>query len=437
MTTNETLRHTFIRDNNHLKLFGLTRFDLGLKPTVKQLHRWLSSINKRGFKSYTTPLMRSCISELKVETTISLDKLMNLYDSWDSDAHGWKMVKLLKKFNMTLKSSISLPKLLSLKFKVERNGKNPPYQDIKVSMNNGWYGFLNDRRVSISLQGFIKNYCKAEATTEFLKAALDEVCGYIQLDVKVRLFDGSSSDDMLVERVFTNVVSRDRTPNGTGETYPSVSGSCMKYESPDNGGDQFNDSLGSYHPSMVYNTSDIGIAWCEDSQGRTTMRCLLNRVTKTTCRYYGSSSGALRAAEEKEFFRILEEEHGFTRNDMGVAGCALQFIDLDGTSMVMPYFDNLSTGVLFDGETLRALPNGCDYRGNVCCGETGGVARIPDVICHCCGTTLDCNTPVGRVAPTSSYDIRPRFTCERCVMEDTKDETEATEPTEAAAAGCA
>lgn len=432
------LRHTFTNENGGLKLFGLSRFNLGLRPPVRQLNRWLNTSNKRAFKSFTTPLLRSVLSELRVESTVPLHKLFPLYDTWNKEHEGWKLVKLLKKHNLSFQSSLSLPKLLSLKFKVERNGKNPPWQDVKVSMENGWYGLLNGRpRVSISLQGFIKSYCRTEATDVFLKDVTNEIVGYVELTVRIKRFDGSSADDQLIENIYTEYAGDRRSPCGSMQTYPSVSGSCMNKKpgcDDDDSDDFFRHTEGS-HPTVVYNheSGDIGIAWCEDPHGNTTMRCLLNYKHMTTCRYYGSSSGVLRVAEEKEFFNQLEAQ-GFSRNDVGLMDCQLKLVNLD-EGILMPYLDNSGT-IVYDGASLVVSNYEKNkYHGNLSSGNTGGVVSRPKVTCGVCNAHLGVNHGSTRV--TRGYNDHPSFTCQSCVdKEKTKDET--SEPAEKeATAGCA
>lgn len=440
MTKHLDLKHTFTNENGNLRLFGISRFNLGLKPTVRQLLRWLNTCNKRAFKSYASPLLRSVVDELRVETTIPLNKVCQLYDSWNKEHEGWKMVALMKKHNLSFQSPLSLPKLLSLKLKMERNGKNPPWQDIKVSMDNGWYGYLNGRpRVSISLQGFVKNYCKTDATDEFLKDTINTILDYVEFTVKVKRFDGSSADDQLIENIYTKYVAERRSNDGNRDTYPSVAGSCMSKEAgdEDDDADEYFKLTEYHHPTIVYNheSGDVGIAWCEDAHGNTTMRCLLNYKHMTTCRYYGSSGGKLRIAEEREFFSQLEE-HGFKRKDNGLIDCQLKLVDLcDG--ILMPYLDN-AVAVVYDGVNLRVSNYEKDkYHGNLRVRNTNGVVSRPLIKCVHCGQRL---RGIGAARIVADCTERPEFTCQFCLdKEKSKDETSESpkSPEQATAAGCA
>lgn len=152
-----------------------------------------------------------------------------------------------------------------------------------------------------------------------------------------------------------------RTAEAIREVYLKGPRSCMAKPS-----EYF--SCGDHHPTEVYATEDVGVAYIKDKEDdRVIARVVLNMVDKTYYKIYGNEealSSALKMA-------------GYEGGD-GLSGCRLQKIPY-GKGFVMPYLDG-EQWVEDAGDYFVVNEQGGDFHAS----EESGIVGGRGVYCEVC-----------------------------------------------------
>ncbi len=328
-------------------------------------------------------LHRESLSSLRRELTINTSSIPHLASQWNSSHHGWKLVKLLHQQGLRFTKELPLVKLMTLQVKLEDTaesvGRNPLYQKIKLAWLPTWDAlFTNGKRNLLSLQGFLKDYLSCEDYAPVAKAVLTEILGLITFERENLKFMRGDHPD--APQTFTRVYTQ--YSQATNQAYPSVNGSCMRgsFSSLDR------------HPVTAYCTPDVGLVWCEDADGRTTVRALVNLVHGTLCRVYGSWEPSKAGRYSEGFITAVKQHLGYERNEsQGLLDCRLAMLEdtrYNGQPCyTMPYLD----GAYYlypdpSGDQWWHVTNN-SVRAEVTAASQSGVITIRLVKCTDCGVT--------------------------------------------------
>jgi len=329
-------------------------------------------------------LHRESLSSLRREIPVHVGAISDLVANWVSDRnHGWKLVKLLSSHGLRFTKELPLVKLMTLQVKLEDTaesvGRNPLYQKIKLAWFPTWDAlFTQGKRNLLSLQGFLQDYLSCEDYVPVAKGILTEILGLITFERENLKFMRGDHPD--APQTFTRVYTQySQAPN---QAYPSVSGSCMRlpFSSLDR------------HPVVAYCTPDVGLVWCEDADGRTTVRALVNLVHGTLCRIYGSWEPEKAGRYTEGFITAVKEYLGYERNEsQGLLDCRLAMLeDISYTGQpcyTIPYLDG--TQYLYpdpSGDQWWHVTNSC-VRSEVIAASQSGVICVQLSKCTDCGDT--------------------------------------------------
>ena len=252
----------------------------------------------------------------------------------------------------------------SLDFTVGDNTGQPLWQQIKVAFHACPIRMSEDKpRMTCSAVYFLKKYYGIELTDDMTKELYGKITGDLSWkykDYTFKLHHGDAPDAAeVITRVYTNV------PPVGSITNPSVLGSCMRRE-------RWSSQWGTIgiggdfpHPASVYAVAPLGIAWLENTVGKTVARTLVNLKTKMFHRVYSyapggmdSSGAAHREAQNLEdYFRHLLVQEGFTSSYDTLLGVKLKIHRIPGTDLcVAPYLDCDYQSV--DPDTLEVSDGG-------------------------------------------------------------------------------
>jgi hypothetical protein len=175
-----------------------------------------------------------------------------------------------------------------------------------------------------------------------------------------------------------------------------ATGSCM---SKDRDFWPYYDSAG-VHPTHVYDSPDVDLAYVKDPQGRIVARTLINKLTNTWVRIYG---------HEKAMLYLLRQKDIDTQS--GLLGVRLKRIDIEDRGVVCPYLDGEYTYVTMGDEWLTVVDDRDDIDQPIYKHPNYQYALLEETEQSQCPDCGDYEPPVEDYMIETNQDRYPCYNC--------------------------